>query len=255
MRRITVLFMLLAATAGATAQTVPQTGTEAQRANRAEGLRMRAEREALRALFIGTITLPEALRRAGGRLTVDARPNIDALEEGDVTSLAKHSRVVLRGQPLGPPRVQLSEDQRTIVTRYTFQVDEILRGGPGGRDMPALMVSVTVDIPGGTLTLPEGTVEVVNDAAALDTGASYVLFLQREVDAPAFIDNAAPPRHKAGGARGDDPFMIVGAHREGLFLVDNGRVQSLASSSSPGVKERYNGRALESFVNEVRGMR
>lgn len=255
--RMLTLLLVLAGAANLSSQQTPRTPqteiTDAQKAMREQARRERANRDALRALGSENIMLQEAVRLADGHLTMSGRPNPDAFKAADVSELAKKSRVVLVGRPSGAPRVQLSTDRRSIVTQYSIIVDEIVLGGPGGRGMPPMMLQVKVDVPGGTMTFPEGTAEVVNDLS-LQANVQYVFFLQREEDAPH--DVGPLPACQAYTSPTDEPFVITGQHHEGLFRVDSGaRVRSLAATTAPHMQERYNGKGLDSLVSEVRAAR
>lgn len=255
MRMLTILLVLSgAATVSAQqAPSTPQTEiTDAQKAMREQVRRERAARDAIRALASEGTTLQDAVRLAGGQLTLSGRPNPDAFKAADVSELVRKSRVVLVGRPSGSPRVQLSTDRRSIVTQYSIIVDEIVRGGAGGRGMPPMMLQVKVDVPGGTMTFPEGTAEVVNDVA-LQPDVRYVFFLQREVDAPREF-GSAPARH-AYASSSDEPFVITGQHYEGLFRVDNGTGDRSLAATAVHMQARYNGKGLDSFVSEVRAVR
>lgn len=253
MRMLTILLVLAANVSAQLAPSTPQVElTDAQQAMREQTRRERATRDAIRALSSAGTTLQDAVRLAGGRLTVSGRPNPDAFKAGDVSDLVRKSRVVLVGRPSGAPRVQLSTDRRSIVTQYSIIVDEIVRGGAGGRGMPPMMLQVKVDVPGGTMTFPEGTAEVVNDVA-LQPDVRYVFFLQREVDAPREFGSA--PAHQAYASSSDEPFVITGQHYEGLFRVDNGTGDRSLAATAVHMQARYNGKGLDALVSEVRAVR
>lgn len=251
-----ILMMWTASLGAQQTERAPQTTlTEAQRAMVEAARRERAQRDAQRGLSMGSLTMPQAVALAGGRLTLNAAPNVDAFPEPDLASLVKKSRLVIVGRPIAPPTVHVSDDGRGIMSRYVLQVDDTIRGGTARAN--GIPSSVSVDVPGGSLTFPEGVAEAVN-GVDLKPGQRYVLFLQRLEDdlSPDAQAELAAKRTAVGrnAAPLDASLVITGQHREGLFRVDGASVRSLAADTS-SVKERYDGRGLTNLLSEVRAVR
>jgi hypothetical protein len=229
------------------AQGVHRPPTPSQEAERQEKLRARAERDALRELDNGTITLEQAATRAGGHVTIDARPNPDAFQAPDLSSLAKQSSLVVMGRVVGEPQVQLSDDQRSIVTRYMVLVDEVIRG----HKTPALMKVATVEVLGGRVNFNGGAyAEFVNDLE-LKTGDRYVLYLRDRVSSTEGKSmQLATPASDAAAV-----FVPAGYQHEGIFRVADGNVVSLAASATNRLKRQYDGKPVEAFLAQVRAAR
>lgn len=101
----------------------PATGE--QRAQAAEVRRLRMARDAVRELMRGEISLPEALRRAGGKLDLSAAPNPDAFTAINLDALTKASRLVIVGRPVQAPLAQAYDNgdpgSLMIVSRYQIR--------------------------------------------------------------------------------------------------------------------------------------
>jgi hypothetical protein len=213
----------------------------------AEIQHLRLERNAIRELMRGSITLAEAVQRAGGRLTLDASPNPDYFRAADVESLTKQSQVVVLARRLGDPRVQLSDDERSIVTRYDIEIDTVVRAPETTEPLKRL----TVEVPGGELAMKEGVAAVVN-GPTLKSGEKYLLFLQSKNE-PSKND----PSSTAAAGSPNDIFLVTGFHYEGILPVDKASTirtsPALPSPSAPA--QQYGGRTVVSLVAEVRATR
>lgn len=194
--------------------------------------RLATERNAVRGLMSGEISLPEAVRQAGGRLTLDATPNPDYFRVPDLESLTKTSQIVVLARPYGSPRVQLSDDGRSIVTQYEMLVDTMVR--PDNRS--ARLPKLTVEVPGGDLTLKEGIASVVN-GPRFTSGDTYVLFLQGKSRRQASLR---------------DVFVVTGFHYEGILRVDGSSTVGTSTTSSPRLKQQSTGRSLSALLAEIR---
>jgi hypothetical protein len=155
--------------------------TEEERAQVAEVKRLKATREVLREFVYGDLSLPEAVRRAGGKLPLSVMPPIDAPAAVDLATLTRESRLVIVGTPVLKSSVGEynwgAHIGRTIVSRYQIQVQHTIHVA---RDTaaPENLGYLTVQIPGGVLTMPEGVAEATG-GPTLRHGDSYVFFCGR----------------------------------------------------------------------------
>jgi hypothetical protein len=170
--------------------------------------RLKRERNAIRELTRGSITLSQAVHQAGGQLTLDATPNPDYFRLADVESLTRESPFVVVASRRSEPRVQLSDDERSIVTRYDMEVESVIRS-PHAKER---LARLTVEVPGGRLTLKEGNAAVVNGPTLRD-GEKYTLYLQAKNPPPT----AGQPLPRAGANR---VFVVTGSHYEGIRPID-----------------------------------
>lgn len=207
--------------------------------------RLKRERDALRELTSGTLTLAEAVRQAGGQLTLDASPNPDDFRLRDIESLTHESQLVVLARRHGEPRVVLAEDARSIVTRYEMAVDAVVRPAPhAGR------TRLVVELPGGRLSLPEGEAAAIN-GPTLQSDATYLLFLQTKASFPPARQGepqaaTAPP----------DVFVVTGAHYEGIFPIDKAStVRPAGTPPAIQTQQQYSGRSVVSLVAAVRATR
>ncbi len=242
-----LLLAVAVSVAIASAQGVHRPPTPSQEVERQEALRARAERDALRDLDNGTITLEQAAVRAGGHVTIDAKPNVDSFQAPDLSSLAKQSSLVVIGRVSGAPQVQLSDDQRNIVTRYNVLVDEVVLG----RNTPALLKLVTIEVLGGRVNFSGGAYAEFVNGLELKSGDRYVLYLRDRASTTqsqgAQLSAAAP---NAGAV-----FVPAGYQHEGIFRVVDGNVASLAPSATNRLKRQYDGKPVDAFLAEVRAAR
>jgi hypothetical protein len=194
--------------------------------------RATAERDAIRDLMVGDLTLPEAIRHAGGKLTLDARPNPDYFRVPNLESLTRKSQVVVVARQSGPPRVQLSDNARSVVTHYDMVVETVAR--QDGKVPPTL----TVEVPGGQLKLDEGFVEVVN-GPTFTSGNKYILFLQDK-------------EHGKPRAPAKEIFVVTGFHYEGILRIDGSSTVRTSETSASRLAEQYDRRDVRSLLTAVR---
>jgi hypothetical protein len=191
------------------------------------------KRNAIRGLISGEITLFEAVKQAGGKLTLDVSPNPDYFHVPDLETLIKKSQVVAVARTYGTPRKQLSDDQQSVVTRYDMLVENLVRATGKFAGIPKL----TVEVPGGELPVPTGTVSVVN-GPHFDNGVRYLLFLQAKKTAPQ-------------GSVGDH-FVVTGFHYEGILRIEKTLTARTSASSSARLTEQYDRQPLQSLLAEIR---
>jgi hypothetical protein len=180
----------------------------------------------------GRITMPEAIRRAGGYLSRDVSPGPDARYINDIYALVTNSPLVISGRSQSA-RARLSDDKSSVVTEYTVVIDRVLRGARSVK-----LATLTVDLPGGTLHFAEGTFEATG-GPVLNVGERYVLFLQ--------------PKHGQ-----EDAFVITGTHREGLFHADAG-IDGVHVRSSVERRDlplhQFDGQSLDAFARSILAVR
>jgi hypothetical protein len=180
--------------------------------------------------------ISEAVRRAGGRLIVDASPNPDYFR-ASLEDLKKRSEiVVLAHLKTGvTPAGRLSNDGQSVVRQY-----EMLVGSVGWAREPRLMRNnsgrVIVEVPGGRWQLPggEGVIEVIN-GPTFEADRRYILFLR-------------PPSTRPS-ADGGTVYTVTGYHYEGIMPV--------ARVSEPGDSQGktgplYDREYVESVFNRLR---
>ncbi len=236
------LILMTAVNSVGAAQHIARQPTEEQQAEIDQRARMRSQVDAHRALQGGRVTIREAITIAGGRLTLDPSPNIDAYEVPDLATLRSHSILVILGRPYAA-HVQLSDAERRVVTRYAIQVDEVLQRD---RDFSPLLAQVSVDVPAGRVTLPEGIAETVN-GLELTIGAQYVFFLQRPHRAEVATVLAGSTSEKPPEA-----LVVSGLYREGLFRVEGTTLRSLVLPTADHFKRHYDGLPAATFLAHAR---
>jgi hypothetical protein len=259
MRAVIGVLLVMFGAASVSAQVAPpvtppvnrRPPTAEELAKHEESMRLRAQRQALRDLDAGTITLEQAAARSGGHVTLDATPNPDTFEARDLASLAKQSRLVVIGRPFGVAQSQLSDDQRNVVTRYTVQVDEVVTSHG-----PQLAKLVTVEVPGGRVDFAGGNYAEALHGPELKIGERYVLYLRGTCDAMGEAPRASTLAAGVAGdtARAPQVFAPAGFQREGIFQVTSDNVVSLAPAEH-SLKRQYDKRPVEAFLAEVRAAR
>jgi hypothetical protein len=190
------------------------------------------ERNAIRNLASGEITLTEAVKQAGGKLTLDVSPNPDYFHVPDLETLVKKSQIVVVARPYGTPRVEISDDRQSVVTRYDMLVQTIVRA----IDKFARIPKLTVEVPGGESAVPTGTVSVVN-GPHFDNSTLYLLFLQAK----------RTPQGSLG-----DQFVVTGFHYEGILRLEESLTARTSATSSARLTEQYDRQPLQSLLAEIR---
>lgn len=238
--------------------------TDSERARAAEVKRLKMARDATREFMFGDLSLPEAVRKAGGKLHLSAAPPLDVPAAADLATLTRESRLVVVGRPVLNPSVLEYNDGgligRTIVSRYQIQVQQIVRVD---RDTaaPANLGYLTVQVPGGVLSMPEGVAEATG-GPTLQQGGSYVFFLRAETDPPPrfgrLLDSSGlaavptPAKRPVGElSTAGTIYVLTGISFEGLLSVDReGRVRPAVAAPAP-VSRQLDGRALSALVGDV----
>lgn len=236
--------------------------TAEERAQVAEVRRLKAARQATREFVYGDLSLPEAVRRAGGRLALSALPPLDSPAATDLATLTRESRLVIVGTPvLNPSVLEFSGSHigRTIVSRYQIQVQQTLHVA---RDTvaPENLGYLTVQVPGGVLSMPEGVAEAT-DGPTLRLGDSYVFFLREATDPEPYFGHslgspnelAVPPRARPQGrlSTAGTIYVLTGISFEGLLSIDReGKVRPPVAPLAP-VSRQLDGRALAALISDV----
>jgi hypothetical protein len=206
--------------------------TETPAADNSDVSPIEMERNAIRNLTSGEITLTEAVKQAGGKLTLDVSPNPDYFHVPDLETLVKKSQIVVVARPYGTPRVEISDDRQSVVTRYDMLVQTIVRA----IDKFARIPKLTVEVPGGESAVPTGTVSVVN-GPHFDNSTLYLLFLQAK----------RTPQGSLG-----DQFVVTGFHYEGILRIEESLTARTSATSSARLTEQYDRQPLQSLLAEIR---
>lgn len=234
--KMSILICLLISAGTASAQSAGPShvpATDAQRAEVNERNHQRAIRDVYRDLFVGKITVSEALKRAGGNLSLDVGPGPDALYLPDIAAVTAQSSLVVSGRPQSA-RVRLSDNQSAVVTEYTILVDRVIRGTRTAKE-----ATVTVEAPGGVMHFPEGTFEA-KGGLVLNNAERYVLFLHPTTDR-------------------ENTFVVTGLRGEGIFHVDEGidgtHVRSMADRRDLPIAKDFEGKPVESLMLSISSAR
>jgi hypothetical protein len=150
-------------------------------------------------------SISEAVRRAGGKLILDASPNPDYFRTSFEGLKAESQLVVLAHLKPGTlPDVQLSNDGRSVVTHH-----EMIVGGIGWARDRRLMRNnpeeVVVEVPGGRFYFADGGVAEVINGPILEAGRRYILFLK--------------PRSTRRSSDANPVYVVTGYHYEGIMPV------------------------------------
>lgn len=170
-----------------------------------DAARMEREHEALERLRSGAFTMFQAVVHAGGTLTLDAAPNPDYFFT-DFDGLRHKSHLVVLAHPRAVDvDPQLSDDGRSVVTRFEMLVDEIGLTRDPNVTLDTLKQAI-VEVPGGRLPIPGAGVADMINGPTFEAGRSYLLFLQ-------------PKRRLTV----DDTtvYEVMGAHYEGILPIAN----------------------------------
>lgn len=119
--RITFIAMVLSVAVQALAMAQPVVPPE--RADRAS--------EDVRKMELAKLPLSEAAHRNGGEYVIPAaRPDSSRglRTGGDLNQVGNASEIVVRGKVQAAPAVRLSDNQRSIITYYTVEIAETLKG-------------------------------------------------------------------------------------------------------------------------------
>jgi hypothetical protein len=221
-----------------------------QQAAREARARERAQRDLLRDLDGGRITLPEAARLAGGTLVIDRRPVLECFPQLNVRGLVDHSSLVIAGRPF-VARVELTNDRRSIVTTYSVQVDDTFKT----RQLAPLLRHVIVRVPGGRMDFGDGTSADILSGPPLAPGERYVLFLQNDRNTSSAMPGALSGTSAATSQRdADGPAVIytpLGVD-EGVFHLRAGRATRSHAHDTSSRLRRHDGISEAIFLAEVK---
>jgi hypothetical protein len=176
----------------------------------------------------GTGSLKEKAKSTeGGQFLGYATPGKD-VRFRSIAEVAESSSVVITGTPQSN-RCRLSEDETSITINYQVNVQEVIKGDlqPGS--------TVTVKLPGGKVTFPDGTSAEVRAPwfKWMQNRHTYVLFLNVDADGTAYVTTGGP---------------------QGVFEIPAGNEASVKSNS--GINQdpmwKYHDMKLEQFMDEVR---